>query len=136
VARECYWHTFLFLTKFPLNASKFSFPPNAWVGTTIEKDFQPLREAGLRKVKATVRFISAEPLLGQISRLPDWIDWLIIGAMTGPNAITPKAEWVEELLALAEEAHIPVFLKKESGMEKPSPGMAEAKGVSEPLYPT
>jgi len=112
VARQCCWHTFIFLTKFPFRASKFSFPPNAWVGTTVEKDSRPFRIAGLYMVKARVRFISAEPLLGRISELPNWLDWLIIGAMTGPEAIRPEMEWVEELIQIAKGLGIPIFLKR------------------------
>jgi len=119
VAQQCYWHTFLFLTKFPFYASKFDFPPNAWVGTTVEKDFFSFRITGLYRVKSRVRFISAEPLLGRISKLPNWLDWLIIGAMTGPEAIRPEMEWVEELIQIAKGLGIPIFLKRNLKSEEP-----------------
>ena len=41
------------------------------------------------------------------------IDWLIIGAMTGPGskAHQPKSEWVQSLIDQGRAANVPVFLK-------------------------
>jgi protein gp37 len=39
------------------------------------------------------------------------IDWIIIGAQTGPGAISPKKEWVQAIISQARAAGIPVFLK-------------------------
>ncbi|MDO9333793.1 MAG: DUF5131 family protein, partial [Dehalococcoidales bacterium] len=62
-------HTFIFLTKCPQNLRKWSpFPDNCWVGTSLtglEDDFYK-RVDCLNKVKANVKFISFEPLLGTI----------------------------------------------------------------------
>ncbi|GAI12568.1 unnamed protein product, partial [marine sediment metagenome] len=45
---------------------------------------------------------------------PAWLgaifNWLIIGAQTKP-AVYPKIEYVEEILAAASKAGVPVFLK-------------------------
>jgi protein gp37 len=42
-----------------------------------------------------------------------WIDWLIIGAMTGPRAeqYAPKKEWIEEIVSEAKRLKLPVFMK-------------------------
>lgn len=42
------------------------------------------------------------------------INWLIIGAMTGPGAEAhqPESEWVQSLIDQARAAGVPVFLKK------------------------
>lgn len=41
----------------------------------------------------------------------DGIDWVIIGAQTGPGAAPPKREWVENILTAAAYARVPVFVK-------------------------
>jgi protein gp37 len=106
-------HTFQFLTKQPIRASIYDFPPNAWVGITVESDNGQCwsRQAAMNSLTATVRFISYEPLLGPISYIPPWADWIIIGAMTGPNATKPEELWVQTLIDIADEMSIPVFLK-------------------------
>jgi protein gp37 len=39
------------------------------------------------------------------------IDWLIVGAQTGPGAIPPQREWVEALREQCQAAGVPIFLK-------------------------
>ena len=112
-----HWHTFIYLTKQIQRAAKFTFPPNAWVGITVDgystENWQ--RQARMAQLTATVRFISYEPLLSPIPNIPTWADWIIIGAMTGPGAIKPDPAWVEDLIGTADEMEIPVFLKDNLG---------------------
>ena len=43
----------------------------------------------------------------------DDVSWIIIGAMTGGRKEqAPKREWVEEIVAVAREVGIPIFMKK------------------------
>jgi len=72
----------------------------------------------LDQIRATVRYISIEPLLGPLQpvfiRFPSYreIDWLIIGCQTPPSPVTmPKFEWVEEIVNIADRKGIPVFIK-------------------------
>ena len=114
-------HTFQFLTKQPYRAAQFEFPPNAWVGTTIT-DSHPsslARSANLNRVQSPVRFISYEPLLSHIPSVPHWLDWLIIGAMTGTGAIKPEKWWIQSLIDLADGKDIPVFLKDNLNWPEP-----------------
>ena len=73
------------------------------------------RTACLRHVQAAVRFISYEPLLGPINYIPGWVERIIIGAMTGLDAVKPQREWVAALINAADAASIPVFLKDNLG---------------------
>jgi protein gp37 len=110
---EADWHTFQFLTKQPQRAAEFTFPPNVWAGVTIE-DGGLVRQLRLRRlgdVDAPVRFLSFEPLTGPTTVLPEWVDWVIIGAMTGPGATQPEPEWVQDLIDAADTRGIPFFLK-------------------------
>ena len=119
-------HTFIFLTKCPQNLPK-EFPDNCWVGQSLtcgESDwvyfYQKLYE--FEKIKAAVKFISFEPLLGHpdLPNIPYLarafkdcgINWLIIGQQTPiRKETTPKIEWVKEIVEAAIKAKIPVFLK-------------------------
>ena len=117
--RQCPQHTFIFLTKQPQNLAKFSpFPDNCWVGVTAT-DHHSFAVAlnYLWDLKATTKYISFEPLLGQIPSTPRLflasnanISWLIIGAQTKPT-VYPKIEWVREIVEAADKAGVPVFLK-------------------------
>jgi len=81
------------LTKQPQNLIKFSpFPENAWVGITATNAYTwTMAPEYLSHIEASVKFISLEPMLEQLS--PDviahdyrhWADWLIIGACTGSS---------------------------------------------------
>jgi len=39
------------------------------------------------------------------------LDWIIIGAQTGPGAKPPKPEWVQDIIDQCRAAGVPVFLK-------------------------
>jgi len=94
VARNNPKHQFIFLTKNPARMNKFAFPENAWVGVTVETKDRLWRIEGLQKVDARYRFISFEPLLGEIDTTLDGcgIDLVIIGGLTGEKEKT-KREW-------------------------------------------
>lgn len=115
-------HTFIFLTKRPKNLIKWSpFPGNCWIGCscTDQRMFTVAADY-LAMIDAPVKFISFEPLLGQMD-LPEtlWqeltlsgIDWVIIGQQTPIRKTTmPKIEWVQDIVQAADQAGIPVFLK-------------------------
>jgi protein gp37 len=114
-------HRFYLLTKQPQNLIKWSpFPENCWVGVTATDGHRFVDALNnLIHVKASVQFISLEPLLNW--HIPSWlvetnlksqpeIKWLIIGAQTKPYK-PPKIEWVQEIVEAADRAGIPVFLK-------------------------
>ena len=111
-------HTiFQLLTKQPENLAKWNFPPNAWVGTSVDNKYR-LEPAikYLKEVDAVIKFISFEPLLGDINDdksewyyLPN-IDWVIIGARTQPLKL-PNIKWVQNIISVANIKGIPVFLK-------------------------
>ena len=39
------------------------------------------------------------------------MNWVVVGAQTGPGAIKPKKEWVQNLIDIAREYNVPIFLK-------------------------
>lgn len=112
-------HTYLFLTKNPsryltlAKAGKLPKGENYWYGSTITGPEAPFF------FHASVKtFVSIEPLLGPFIQEEyddgfQQIDWIILGAMTGPGSRKrqPKREWVEAILAVARKESIPVFMK-------------------------
>lgn len=119
VVRCCPQHTFMFLTKNPKRLKDFRFYDNCWVGTTItnQADADERIPELLKVATAPVRFVSHEPLQGKIElskvlcRDGHGIDWAIIGAQTGPRAVTPAPAWVQRLIDQCRAAGVPVFLK-------------------------
>jgi len=120
-ARKVPKHDYLFLTKNPgsmwyrMSRRAEVIPPeNFWFGTSVENQ-DSIERAGKLPTDANT-FVSFEPLLGKI-QLRDllWelgrVDWVIIGAKTGPDAQQPKVEWVERILFWADDHDTPVFIK-------------------------
>jgi protein gp37 len=114
IVRGCPWHTFQFLTKNPKRLSFWNpWPDNCWVGTTVTNQEDMHRVMEMWNVLSKVRFISYEPLLGpiDIGLSGAYIDWAIIGAMTGPGAAKVDPAWVQGLVDQYRAAGVPVFLK-------------------------
>ena len=113
-ARQTPWHTFMFLTKYPENLAQFNpWPDNCWVGATAtDEESAWAAQSGLWDVDASIRFISFEPLLGDIDvdRLCK-IQWAIVGAQTGPASVAPQPSWVRHILKAARIWGTRVFLK-------------------------
>jgi protein gp37 len=111
VIRKCPHHTFQLLTKNPKRYLDFELPNNVWAGatTTCDKDYE--RAKIVKKVKVPMRFLSIEPLLGEVNFDFHGIQWIIIGAQTGRNPLIPKKDWVEKILSNAKRLGIPIFLK-------------------------
>ena len=119
--REFPQHTYLFLTKQPECYSKFrSAPINCWFGVTITDQvamdrFQKTYWDYSFWPKYTKRkiFFSVEPLLTDIE-MDVFPDWIIIGAETGnsKDKIIPKYSWIEDIVVIAGERNIPIFLKE------------------------
>jgi protein gp37 len=86
---------------------------NVWLGTSIELDKHVARADRLRETPAAVRFISAEPLLGPLPSLDlTGIDWLILGAESGPGSREVDLGWFRELIAMARAAGTAIFVKQ------------------------
>ena|SRR6266567_1293768 len=81
-------HTYQILTKrsrrLRLVAGELAWPPNVWMGVSVEAPDQLCRVGDLRAVPAAVRFLSCEPLLAPLGDLDlAGIDWVIAGGESG-----------------------------------------------------
>lgn len=100
----------LLLTKRPQNIESMSpwsgddWPENVWLGTTVENQhWAKVRLPHLLKHNAKVRFLSCEPLLGELDlikaseNLEHGIDWIIAGGESGPHSRPMNPVWVRSL---------------------------------------
>lgn len=121
-------HTFQILTKRPdrmADILKRNLPvlPNVWLGTSVEDDRVVGRLDDLRNVRAAVRFVSFEPLIGSVARgdLKN-IHWAIVGGESGPNARPLNSHWVDEVFKMCNEAGAAFFFKQWGGKNKKATG--------------
>ena len=91
-------HTFMFLTKKPENYSKYNWPVNCWLGTTIESKNKTFRLNGLRDMK-NMCFVSVEPILSSFESIvfPPNVSLIIVGADSSKGAVIPPLEWVKSI---------------------------------------
>ena len=120
-------HVFQILTKRAERladlSSKLSWPPNVWMGVSVENQDYVGRIEHLRRVPAAVRFLSVEPILGPIPELPlDDIHWVIVGGESGPGARPVKAEWVRDIRDRCLDLDVPFFFKQWGGVHKARAG--------------
>jgi protein gp37 len=127
VMNRCPQHTFQVLTKRPEItaelAQRLKWTPNIWMGTSVENPLVLDRVASLREVPACIRFLSVEPLLGPIPRLPlTGIHWVIVGGESGPGARPMDAQWVRAIRDRCIAHNVPFFFKQWGGIHKKSAG--------------
>ena len=127
VMGECPQHQFQVLTKRPERALELSaqlpWPVNVWMGTSVENALYTHRIKTLREIPAKIRFLSCEPLLGPIARLPlEGIHWVIVGGESGPGARPMEAGWVEQIRDRCVERGVAFFFKQWGGVQKKKAG--------------
>lgn len=116
-------HTFQILTKRSGRlreiAHLLSWPPNVWMGVSVENSDVIHRITDLQQVPACIRFLSCEPLLGPLDRLPlQGIHWMIVGGESGPGARPMSEEWVQSLLQQCQHWNVAFFFKQWGGVRK------------------
>jgi protein gp37 len=122
------WHTFQILTKRARRlgdmAPKLRWPPNVWIGVSVEDERVLWRIDELRRASdAHVRFLSCEPLIGPLDALHlRGIDWVIVGGESGPGAREMKPQWVRSIRRQCREASVPFFFKQWGGVQKSRTG--------------
>ena len=117
------WHTFQILTKrserLAALASELKWPPNVWMGVSIETAEYLWRVDHVREVSAAVRFLSLEPLLGPVGAIDlSGIHWVIVGGESGPGARPMEANWIREIRKQCHAQNVPFFFKQWGGVQK------------------
>jgi protein gp37 len=100
-------------------------PANAWLGATVINQDEADRDINkLLAVPARVRFVSIEPMLGQVNlrvKCPpefqpwlraDRVGWVICGGESGPHARPLHVEWVRSIVQQCKAAGVAVHVKQ------------------------
>jgi protein gp37 len=116
-------------------APRLDWPPNLWIGVSVEDAKYRFRVDHLRAVEAAVRFVSAEPLLGPLEDLDlAGIHWLIAGGESGPRARPVEEAWVVDLRDQCATAGVPFFFKQWGG-RTPKAGGRDLLGQTHDAMP-
>ncbi len=123
----CPQHTFQVLTKRSERlhriASRLPWPSNVWMGVSVENQKVISRAMDLAQVPAHIRFLSLEPMPGQLEKLPlSAIAWVIVGGESGPGARPMKEEWVQSIRLQCQTAGVAFFFKQWGGVNKHATG--------------
>jgi protein gp37 len=82
---------FLYLTKFPHRMAEFKYPPNAWLGTSVDTQARAdIAQKAMSKIEASVRWVSIEPMLEWVRLDFSLFDWAVIG---GASRSSQTPEW-------------------------------------------
>jgi protein gp37 len=137
VMKDNRMHTFQVLTKradiLTQYNSLLDWPPNIWMGVTVENQKVIERIDYLRNTSAFIKFLSLEPLIGPIHNLNLYnIDWVIVGGESGPKARPMKKEWVLDIKDQCDKAGVKFFFKQWGGFNKKKSGrLLEGKTYNE-----
>ena len=123
-------HIFQILTKRPtlmaekIHRLQLPLPSHIWLGVSIEnQQFADNRIPALLDCQPKVAFVSAEPLLGEITVL-DWlrgspmldngdgIKWVIAGGESGPGHRPAQYDWFRQLRDECTLMDVPFFYKQ------------------------
>jgi protein gp37 len=120
VMERCPQHEFQVLTKRAERLARLTprlpWPPNVWIGVSIELPAFFWRIDYLRHAPAAIRFVSAEPLLGSLAGINlEGIHWLIAGGESQPGCRPAEMDWFRELRDACQANDVAFFLKQLGG---------------------
>lgn len=123
VIRNTPHHTYQILTKRPERIIEHlpnGWPfRNVWLGVSVENPRFYNRIEVLAGIPAGIRFLSLEPLLAPMPRLPlDGISWVVVGGESGPGCRPMQAEWVRDIRNQCAKAKVAFFFKQWGGPRK------------------
>lgn len=104
-------------------AGRLPWPRNLWMGVSVESRDYVHRVRDLQRVPAQVRFLSMEPLLGPVPRVPlSGIHWVIVGGESGPGARPMQPAWARSIRDRCRVRGVPFFFKQWGGVRKKRTG--------------
>jgi protein gp37 len=123
------WHQFQVLTKRSERllelAPSLPWPPQVWMGVSVEREDYTYRIDHLRQTPAHIKFLSLEPLIGPLPALNlSGIHWVIVGGESGVGARPIRPSWVIDIRNQCHAAGVPFFFKQWGGVNKKRTGRA------------
>lgn len=127
VMRDCRHHTFQVLTKRSGRLNEISadleWSPNIWMGVSVENYDYTYRIDNLRSCGAHVKFLSLEPLIGDVGEMNlKGIDWAIAGGESGPGARYMDPAWVRSIRDQCVASNVAFHFKQWGGVNKKKTG--------------
>jgi protein gp37 len=106
---------------------------NIWMGVSVEDNRVTSRIDDLRKTDAHTKFLSCEPLIGQLPLLNlKNIHWVIVGGESGRTPRPMNPDWVIDIQDQCEQANVAFFFKQWGGTNKKKAGrLLQGKTYSE-----
>ncbi|MDR2652172.1 MAG: phage Gp37/Gp68 family protein [Prevotellaceae bacterium] len=110
-------HNYQILTKRAHILQKYfsnrTAPANVWLGVTVEHEKTKHRIDILKEIDASLRFISIEPLIGDVGTLDlTGIHWVIVGGESGMSARPMNPQWAINVQKQCSEQHVAFFFKQ------------------------
>lgn len=149
--RVCESEAVEYLPELPATGCLSEWPlSNVWLGVSCESQRTAAeRVPQLLRCEASVRFVSAEPLLEHVSLrgLHNWahgscrarasgpgssprrIDWVIVGGESGPGARPCNLDWIRSIVQQCAAARVPCFVKQLGARPVLSLDAADVPGV-------
>lgn len=90
-------------------------PNHIWLGTSVESQSVVYRVDQLRRVPASVRFLSCEPLIGPVRLNLSDIHWVIAGGESGIVRRPMRIEWARAVRDACTAQDVPFFFKQVGG---------------------
>lgn len=127
VMRSTPRHTYQVLTKRSQRLRQMSgvidWPANVWMGVSVENKEYLNRIDDLRETGAFVKFLSLEPLLGDLGKIDlRFIDWVITGGESGPGARSVDVSWVRSIRDQCRKSGVAFHFKQWGGPNKKKSG--------------
>lgn len=125
------WHTFQVLTKRSSLMSRYLrgrygigvAPDHIWLGVSVEDASGAARLTHLREARASVRFVSFEPLIGPVGKVDlTGIHWAIVGGESGPHARPMEERWALDIRDQCGDQKVAFFFKQWGGFRPKSGG--------------
>jgi len=138
------WHVFQILTKRSSLMSRYLkkrygsglAPRHVWLGVSVEDKRNAVRLKHLQSARASIKFVSFEPLIGPVGELDlSGIDWAIVGGESGPHARPMAEEWAIEIRDQCRAANVAFFFKQWGGL-RPKSGGRLLRGREWNQYPS
>lgn len=120
-------HTYQVLTKRADRLAELSdkliWSENIWMGVSVEDSRVVNRIDHLRNTGAKIKFLSIEPLIGEVGEVDlTNINWVIVGGESGHHSRPMEESWVLDIQKLCKEQGVSFFFKQWGGKHKKKTG--------------
>lgn len=113
-----------------------ALPPHIWIGVSVGNQLRAdERREAMRRIPATVRFVSYEPALGPANWQGwEFLSWLIAGGESGPNARPANLLWYRQTRDWCVGNGVSFFFKQHGNWLATEQGIAPQLKAGTPVH--